>query len=145
SPLGINIVAVPWRVDLDVAHTFMHQRVDFRFDDRHDVPKKLRMRLIGAFAQSLLEGDGRKLVGGGQGHLDIARGVLLKKVDLVFRERLRLSDSLNDNSRKPARSSLPALPCAGYRSIHVQAFDGFMEVAHKSTAAQLAVGKDFEP
>ena len=39
-PLGIDVVAVAWRIDLNVADPSVREPCDLALDDRHDVPQK---------------------------------------------------------------------------------------------------------
>ena len=41
SPLGVDVVAVARRVELNVFHAVGDERLDLGLDDRHDVPEKL--------------------------------------------------------------------------------------------------------
>src|SRR5215471_16539153 len=100
SPLGIDVVAVSRSIDLNVPDAFLYQCSDFGFNDRHDVPKKFRIRFINAIAQTLFVSNGRKLVGAGERHLDVAWGMPHEKVRLVGGKTFLLPYPVDDNSSK---------------------------------------------
>jgi hypothetical protein len=78
-----------------------------------------------------------------QCHLDVARRILLEKVDFVFREALLLPDAL-DNDSSQAIVSVPPVPGSRDRAIHIEAVNRIIEIGHETTASQLAVREDFE-
>src|SRR5262249_32980246 len=69
APLWIDVVAVARRVDLDVMHSFIHERLNLCFNNGHDVPEESRVARINLVADTLLVVDRRKLIGGWQGNL----------------------------------------------------------------------------
>src|SRR4029079_13308797 len=142
--------AVARRVDLDVADALVDERLNLRLDDRHDVPKEVRVSRIGLFADPLLVGDRRELVRRRQRHLDVAGRVRSKELDFVPGESPRLANPGDDGASGRADTAgdgdagTRALPGAIDFVLAIEAVDRLVEVAHEPGAAQFAVGEDLE-
>ena len=85
APLGIDVVAIPRRIDLDVLRALIHQGLNLGLDDRHNVFEKVGVGRIDFVADAFLVVDRRELIGGGQSHFHVAGTVLLRKGKFMLR------------------------------------------------------------
>src|SRR5262245_36749810 len=145
APLWIDVVAVARRVDLDVMHSFIHERLNLCFNNGHDVPEESRVARINLVADTLLVVDRRKLIGGWQGNLYVTGAVLLQEGELVLGQTAGLFDFAHYNSRHARdlgrRASGARLPRAQQVITLVETLNCFVEVAHKVMAAEFAVSE----
>src|SRR5262249_23646195 len=105
---------------------------------------------IRALADALLVGDRGKLIRGRQRHLDVAGRVAFEEIDFVLRETPGLPDLRDHGAAGRADAAgggdtgRGPLPHPIELVFGTEPFDRFVEVAHESGAAQLAVGEDLE-
>ena len=97
-------------------------------------------------AEALLVIDRGKLIGGGEGNLDIARATLFHERELMLGQTLGLLDLAHHDPGHPRRLSRGAgaarLPGAEEIVALVDSFHRVVEVAHEVEAAELSVGED---
>src|SRR5205807_3968598 len=130
-----------------ILRAIIDQRLDFRLDDRHDVPQKGRMSRIDFVADALLKVDCWKLISRGQRDFDITGTVLFDESKFMAGQTpslFNLGHNRAGHHRRPGRRAGLRLPSARNRHVFSYTLHGVIEVAHEVASAQFAITKDLE-
>ena len=152
DPLGIEVVAVARRIDLQVGDATGGESADVLSHDGGDGLEHGIGIFVDRVGDAVFERDRRKLRCAGQGDFDGPRRVLFEERKLASGKGLALLQSRGNNALDAAHGCsgglllfVIVLPFALHGVAKVESFDGVSEVAHEIGAPQLAVSEDVKP